>query len=296
MGETVSWHLGHSPLPVLANCLAARPSCHPDPDPSYDPRGAAPAGPAEVPGAGVWVAIICDPDYVIILGPPSPGLGGAAQACGGGPEPEQAQRAGFEPRQVQRLVFPLAAGMVCGAAWAPGGGALAVACQRALFVAAVARGPGVRVMAAKRSGAGAPAAADVAAAEGGQGTLESSGAASADIRGAATACGGRDVGGLRGKQGADVAQGSQGSAERVSGHAGQGACINSNVLELVLRIPLFFWPKAVALGEAPGGCLRLALAGAPGVVLYRVDPPHEVRPLNCCEERELLICICCSCG
>lgn len=306
MGETVSWHLGHSPLPVLANCLAAQPSCNPYPDISCDPGETAPAGPADPPAAGAWVALLCDPDYVIILAPPDPKLGGAAPAHGGGSELEQAQRAGFEPRQVQRLGFGRAAGMVCDAAWAPGGAALAVACQRALFVAAVARGPGVDAMAAKRGGAGAPAADNVAAAEGAQGTLGSSGAASARVGGAAAACAGQDVGGLRGNPAADVAQGSQGHAEQVLGHAGQGAPSGSDALELVLRIPLFFWPKAVTFsatpGEEPSGCLRLALAGAPGVVLYRVAPPQEVSAIpgsavfaalrrggSCC-------CLCCSSG
>lgn len=290
MGDTVSWHLGHAPLPVLANCLAARPFHNPDLDPSCESgpgSDADSAAPADPPATEAWVALLCDPDYAIILSPPGPGLGGAAQARGRGPEPEQAQRAGCEPRQVQRLAFGREAGMVCGAAWAPAGAALAVACQRALFVAAVARGSGSRVSAANRGESGAPAADNIAAAEGTQGLFESSGAASVRVRSAKAACAGQGMGHGQGDQGADVAQGSQGPAEQVSGHTGQAAPDGSDGLQLVMRIPLFFWPKAVALGEAPGGGLRLALAGAPGVVLYRVAPPREVRPLVVCRVRSV---------
>ena len=280
-GQSISWRLGHAPLPVLANCLAARPCCNPCPDPSCEPgpgSGAAPTGPAGRPATEAWVALLCDPDYVIILSPPGLAQGGAAPALGGGPGPEQAQPAGFEPRQVQRLGFGREAGMVSGAAWAPDGAALAVACQRALFVAAVARGLGPRDTAANSSGLGPPAAGAVAAAEGAQGVTEGIAAASPGVQGAVAACGGQGAGGSRGDQGVAAVQGSQVCAERVSGHFDQGARTSSDGLELVLRIPLFFWPKGVALGEALGGCLRLALAGAPGVVLYRVARPLEVCP------------------
>lgn len=297
-----SWRLGFPPLPVLANCLAARPTpvdSVEDPMADHKPR---PASSSARPAAA-WVALLCDPDYVIILAPdacapvqpgpeqspsgqtwivpdttlaayqqsaacsaatapmPAPGalarpqgiLEGLARRGGaqplGGPAPNQAP-AVLEPKQAQRLAFGAAAGLVCGAAWAPSGAELAVACQRAVFIAAAVRtvdnggaatcGAKFDVLGASQGLAAWQGIGAVAAAHGGDTSV-----AGLRARGLAAWQGGWGAA-ASGGNGQDAGRRStedsrEGRAAVAGGPDGGGG---AERLEVVLRIPLFFWPKA----------------------------------------------------
>lgn len=296
--RVTSWPLGFPPLPVLANCLAARPTpVDRVEDPMAEPKPR-PASSSARPAAA-WVALLCDPDYVIILAPgacapvqPSPEqsrsrqtwtnpdttlaayqesaacsaaaapvaapgaparpqgiLEGLARQGGaqplGGPAPNQAP-AVLEPKQTQRLAFGAAAGLVCGAAWAPGGAELAVACQRAVFIAAAVRS-------ADKNGAVTCGANFDAL-----GAWQGGGAVAAAHEGDASAAELR-VRGLAAWQGGWGAAASRGSGQdggrrytedpregRAAVAGGPGGGAGAERLEVVLRIPLFFWPKARA--------------------------------------------------
>jgi len=260
------WRLGLPALPVLANCLAARAR-------AGAPAAAAPPqpGPASNTDAGpdgAWVALLCDPACVVILAPaaaPAPSLGRApapdwqqapgapAHACAGAEgrgagsgraavaAPAAAARAGRqappEPEQVQRLELPRDAGLLCGAAWAPRGAALALACQRAVFLAAAvaapgqapgppgqARGPdrGGRALCVPRAGERSAREGDAGAGSAASGGPELQTAALAGVW----------------EDGGPCLAAPAGAPWGTAGGVGQER------LELVLRIPLFFWPKA----------------------------------------------------
>jgi len=267
------WRLGLPALPVLANCLAAR--ARADAPARAGPSQPGPASNTDACPGDAWVALLCDPACVVILAPapgrvsapdwqqapvaPNACAGAESQGAGAGraaaaapvapaarapnqapplPEPPP------EPEQVQRLDLPRDAGLLCGAAWAPGGAMLALACQRAVFFAAAVAAPGRAPAAPGRAPAApgqargrdrggraacAPGAGERGAREGDAGA-GSSADGGPELPGAAPSRDWIDMGGCLAVP--------AGAARGVEGGAGQER------LELVLRVPLFFWPKA----------------------------------------------------